>query len=68
MPYEEILEDVTCPAELVECWREAWTSANGKNGVLFASANLRCEENVTTITNTLYRFPCDDWPAERGKG
>ena len=57
MPYEEILEDVTCPVELVECWREAWTSANGKNGKYSSLRRiLRCEENVTTITNTLYRF------------
>ena len=34
---------------------EAWTSANGGK---YSSLRriLRCEENVTTITNTLYRF------------
>lgn len=51
------MEDVTCPVELVGCWRDAWASGSSENGKYSSLQRiLRCEENVITITNTLYRF------------
>ena len=55
MPYEEIVDAVVCPEELVDAWRAAWASeADGKFNAL--ARILRYDEGINTVPTTLYRF------------
>ena len=59
MPYEENLEDVTCPKEFVEAWRQVWgerMDANKDAQYISLKRILRYDENINTVPNTLYRF------------
>ena len=67
MPYEEILEEVTCPPALIEVWRQTWgermavdnnNNNNDDDRGLYVALKriLRYDENINTVPNTLYRF------------
>jgi serine/threonine protein kinase len=62
MPYEEILEHVVCPDEVVDAWRSGWVGPENDDDdesddtYRALKRIVRYDEGINTVPTTLYRY------------